>query len=380
MHKVRLSELVRPAGKRAGPEISLPVYSVTKHDGFVPSLEYFKKAVFARDVSKYKLVEPGQFAYATIHLDEGSIGIAPERALISPMYTVFQSDKSQVDPQYLLRYLKSPRALAEYTLLGRGAVHRRKSISLTALGTLQVPLPALEEQQRIADILDRADELCESRHRILKRLDELKKAIFLEWFGDPLDPTVGYEREKIGEIATVVTGNTPSRKLSENYGDYIEWIKSDNLGGTLASEGVEKLSEQGLRTGRKAPPGSVLVCCIAGSQESIGKASIIDREVAFNQQINAILPSTLLDPIFLLNQLKVRPELVRRKSTNGMKGLVSKSAFQTIEIVKPPLATQKRFASVIDDIDKSYEMHTKSVVVTGELFASLQSRAFRGEL
>ena len=49
----------------------------------------------------YKLVEPGNFAYATIHLDEGSIGIAPERALISPMYTVFRVDESRVDPGYL---------------------------------------------------------------------------------------------------------------------------------------------------------------------------------------------------------------------------------------------------------------------------------------
>lgn len=61
----------------------MPVYSVTKHAGFVPSLEFFKKQVFSRDVTGYKVVAPGDFAYATIHLDEGSIGIAPERGLIS---------------------------------------------------------------------------------------------------------------------------------------------------------------------------------------------------------------------------------------------------------------------------------------------------------
>ena len=85
MKPVALAELITGAGEKAGSETDLPVYSVTKHSGFVPSLEYFKKQVFSRHVEGYKLVEPGDFAYATIHLDEGSIGIAPERCLISPM-------------------------------------------------------------------------------------------------------------------------------------------------------------------------------------------------------------------------------------------------------------------------------------------------------
>ncbi len=117
MADVTLAELIRPAGRKAGAETDLPVYSVTKHFGFVPSLEYFKKQVFSRDVESYKVVEVGNFAYATIHLDEGSIGIAPQRALISPMYTVFSIDESRVDPRYLIRFLKSPRALAHYPRL-----------------------------------------------------------------------------------------------------------------------------------------------------------------------------------------------------------------------------------------------------------------------
>ncbi|NLT31675.1 MAG: restriction endonuclease subunit S, partial [Propionibacterium sp.] len=87
MKMVALGELVRGAGKKAGLDSEWPVYSVTKHAGFVPSLEYFSKQVFSRDLAAYRVVEPGDFAYATIHLDEGSIGIAPVRALISPMYT-----------------------------------------------------------------------------------------------------------------------------------------------------------------------------------------------------------------------------------------------------------------------------------------------------
>jgi type I restriction enzyme, S subunit len=177
-----------------------------------------------------------------------------------------------------------------------------------------------------------------------------------------------------------MTGNSPSRTNPANFGHHIEWIKSDNLGGDVATVADEWLSEQGRAAGRIAPAGSVLVTCIAGSPNSIGKASLVDREVAFNQQINAVLPSSRLDPSFLLWQLKSAPALVRGKSTGGMKGLVSKSSFQTIEILLPPLDLQREFAVRVDRINAQRAAVQRAHSADDELLASLQSRAFRGEL
>lgn len=155
---VLLRDVISPVQVRAGTQ-ALPVYSVTKHSGFVPSSEYFKKQVHSTDLSTYKVVDEGQFAYATIHLDEGSIGVAPSRCVISPMYTVFSIDEARVSRDYFIRFLKSPMAMAAYPRLGRGTAERRKSISLEALGRLEVPLPPLPQQRRIAAILDEADAL-----------------------------------------------------------------------------------------------------------------------------------------------------------------------------------------------------------------------------
>ena len=105
------------------------------------------------------------------------------------MYTVFKSDDSRVDAGYLIRFLKSPRALSHYSHLGKGAVHRRKAISLSVLGLLPVPLPPLPEQRRIAAILDHADALRAKRRQVLARLDSLTQSIFHEMFGDPDDST-----------------------------------------------------------------------------------------------------------------------------------------------------------------------------------------------
>ena len=67
------SDIASDVSARNRSRDEIPVLSVTKYDGFVPSEEYFKKKVFSADTENYKIVRKGQFAYATIHLDEGSI-------------------------------------------------------------------------------------------------------------------------------------------------------------------------------------------------------------------------------------------------------------------------------------------------------------------
>jgi len=149
---MKIGDFSWPVSVRADAECELPVYAVTKHEGMVPSAEYFKKQVHSRSLEGYKVVERGQFGYATIHLDEGSIGVldTAEQCIISPMYTVFEVDENRVHAPYLLRVLKSPWALSHYATMGSGSVHRRRSISFETLSRLSVPLPDLMEQRSIA--------------------------------------------------------------------------------------------------------------------------------------------------------------------------------------------------------------------------------------
>ncbi|WP_346845954.1 restriction endonuclease subunit S [uncultured Rothia sp.] len=154
-------------------------------------------------------------------------------------------------------------------------------------------------------------------------------------YGNPFTNPKNLSMKRLGEIATIVTGNSPPRSDKSNFGSHLEWIKSNNLGGKIATEAEEWLSETGGKKARVAPACSILVTCIAGSPESIGKCSLTDRDVAFKQQINAILPNDKNVSEFILNQLKIFPELVRQKSTDGMKGLVNKSSFENIHILFP---------------------------------------------
>lgn len=106
---------------------------------------------------------------------------------------------------------------------------------------------------------------------------------------------------------------------------------------------------------------------------------MLDREAAFNQQINAVVPNAC-NPHFLYAQLRVGKKMVQEMSTEGMKGLVSKSRFEQIKVIVPPPALQAEFAERILLLERIRHVSSEGVKVADSLFASLQHRAFRGEL
>lgn len=351
---VKLGEVAREVSERPDPGARRPVYSVTKHAGFVPSLEYFSKQVFSRDTSGYKVVRRGNFAYATIHLDEGSLGLlsTEDAVLISPMYTVFEVDQSRVDPGFLFRVLKSPQMLARYANLGKGSVHRRKAISFDRLATVEFALPPLPEQRRAALAFDKVDDIRVKRMRALELCALLLRSAFVEAFGDPIANARRWPVVPLSALGRITTGNTPPRHVAEYFGSDIEWIKSDNINtpGHFLSRASEGLSAAGRAMGRVVPAGSILMTCIAGTPECIGNVAIADREVAFNQQINAVTPHPGVDYRFLYVLLLVAKKAVQAASTNSMKGMVSKGKLEEVHLPCPPAELQASFGRTFDAV------------------------------
>lgn len=278
---------------------------------------------------------------------------------------------SNVNLRYLWHWLTyiTPQLISR----ARGATFVQ--ISRKDISDIQLALPHYDEQTRISRILDNLTLIQKGRERQLAALDELASALFVKYFGHPsLSPK--YKTVSIGDICKVVTGNSPSKKDINNYGNVIEWVKSNNLGGLHPSKAKEYLSEQGKNKGRVASPGSILVTCIAGSHNSIGKCSLVDREIAFNQQINAIYPSNNILADFLYYQIKTFPYLVQEKTSGGMKGIVNKSKFESIRIILPPKEVQEEFSETTQRIRIHKEYIQKSSDLSKTLFSSLQFTLF----
>lgn len=157
-HIVEIGQIAREVSETNGGGDGLPVLSCTKYDGLVDSLKYFDKQVFSHDTSKYKVVRRGQFAYATNHIEEGSIGYQDlmPAGLVSPIYTVFQADPAQIDDGYLYKLLKTEKLRQLFAANTNASVDRRGSLRWKEFARIHIPLPPLDEQRQISAVLDEA--------------------------------------------------------------------------------------------------------------------------------------------------------------------------------------------------------------------------------
>jgi len=144
--------------KNSGGE-DLPVLSCSKHLGFVDSLKYFKKKVYSDDTSAYRVIPKGCFGFPANHIEEGSIGLQNlyERGLVSPIYVIFQANSKLVNNNYLFAILKTEHYRQIFSARTNASVDRRGSLRWKEFSSIHIPLPPLEEQEKIASVLKAAN-------------------------------------------------------------------------------------------------------------------------------------------------------------------------------------------------------------------------------
>lgn len=253
----------------------------------------------------------------------------------------------------------------------------QKAITNTGLKKIIVNIPDYKHQDKVVEKLDAVSRIISLYQNELKCFDELVKARFVEMFGDPVCNTFNWPKIELGKQCEITTGNTPSRAESENYGTFIEWIKSDNINtpSTFLTVAQEYLSEIGFQKCRFVESGSLLMTCIAGSLNCIGNVAITDRRVAFNQQINAITPK--YDNVLYLYWLIILSKPIIHRTINmALKGILSKSQLSSIEFPFPPLSLQNQFASFVTQVDKSKVAVQKSLDEAQLLFDNLMQQYF----
>jgi type I restriction enzyme, S subunit len=236
----------------------------------------------------------------------------------------------------------------------------------------------LDQQKQIAKTLDKANELIELRTESIKKLDALAKSIFIDMFGDPVSNPKKWEIRRITDLGKVQTGNTPPRADLDNYGNFIEWIKSDNIlkDNITVAKSREYLSEKGYAKGRIVKSGSLLFTCIAGSMSSIGNLAITDREVTFNQQINSLTPFEN-NELYLYSLFKLSKKIFEENSTKSMKIMINKSTFENLFFPIAPLALQNKFAKIIEKIEEQKTLYTQELEKLQENFDALLQKSFQ---
>ena len=151
---IKLSDFAKETSRRNKNKELTQVLSVTNRNGFVPPEQQFGKKIASDDLSNYKIVEKGQFAYNPSRINVGSIARLEDfdSAVLSPMYTVFEINTDLVNSDYFLHWLSSKYAIHQIKLCAQGGV--RESVGFEDFVKMKIKILSYEKQEKIADFLN----------------------------------------------------------------------------------------------------------------------------------------------------------------------------------------------------------------------------------
>ena len=383
MKIVALGELLEPAQVKRAGSTELPVLSMTMHEGLVTQSDRFKKRIASLDTSEYKVVKRGQLVVG-FPIDEGVLDfqMQHDEAVVSPAYGIWNvRDDTLVDRSYLKLFLTSPRAITYYTGKMKGSTARRRSLPASEFRAMPVPLPTLPEQRRIAAILDRADALRAKRRQVLAHLDALTQSVFTSMFSNE-----NYQLVSAGIVMPRMRNGLSPATAGAHVADVLTLsaVTRGAFDPTAVKSGFFAVDPP---ADKRVTNNDFLMCRGNGNKDlvGVGTYSPIDHpELVFPDTVIAgTIDPTLVDMQFLETAWK-RPEVrvqIRAvaRTTNGT-FKVNQKTLAGVQLAVPPLDLQHAFAKRAEVVHTQEDAVRRSLAADDELFASLQSRAFRGEL
>lgn len=287
----------------------------------------------------------------------------------------------KLDGRFLARWLQ----LQFQRRVFQGMCHQwvnQATVGRESLLALTVPLPPLKDQQRIAEVLDRAEALRVKRRTALAQLDTLTQAIFLDLFGDPLTNHKEFPIYRMGDVCDVRDGTHDSPKYVSEGGYPL--VTSKNLtGGIVDLTDVNFISETDyaqINKRSKVDRGDIIMPMIG----TIGSPVLVDHEPHYAIKNVALIKFIETSPsaVYIRHLLSCHyfDHIVLQKNRGGTQKFVSLGDLRSFPIPLPPDELQREFARRVAAVEKLKAAHRASLVEMDALFASLQHRAFRGEL
>ncbi len=268
-----------------------------------------------------------------------------------------------LDSQFLYYWLAAPQGKAELQKCTIGS--SQSAFTIVLLKGMEIELPPLPVQRRIAGILSAYDELIENSQRRIRLLEDMARALYREWFvhfrfpghdSVPRLPSAlgdipqGWAVKSIQQLGKVITGKTPSKANADLYGNDVPFVKTPDMHGNMFILGTsDSLSTVGAdsQANKTLPAGSICVSCIG----TIGVVSITTEDCQTNQQINSVVLANPASREFLFLRLQDSKQTLENLGANGATmGNVNKSKFEAMEIVCPSDDLLARYHRLVEPI------------------------------
>ena len=363
----KLGELVdRVVRKNTNNESTLPL-TISAQYGLVDQITYFNNRVASRDVSNYYLVLNGEFAYNKSTSDGYPFGAVKrldlyEKGVLSTLYIVFAPKKEQqIDSDYLTVFFDTDRwhkGVAERAAEG-ARNHGLLNISAEDFFDIDLSVPKdIVEQKQIGAFIRQLDNLITLHQR--ECISFTGRADRLILTANKKRTTSSWEQRKLGDIADIVGGGTPSTGNQSYWDGDIDWYAPAEIADQIyANSSQKKITGLGYEnsSAKMLPPGTVLFTSRAG----IGKTAILTRKGCTNQGFQSIVPHRgELDSYFIFSrtgELKRYGELVGAGSTFVE---VSGKQMAVMELMMPPtMREQQTIGGFFQQLDHLITLHQR---------------------
>lgn len=342
-----------------------PYYGATQQVGYIDDFIFNEELIL--------LGEDGVMFYDR---DKQKAYLISGKSWVNNHAHVLRARKNISINKYILNYLN----IFHYKGYVSGAT--RLKLNQSRMSKIPIPIPPLQQQEKIVKVLDLTLNLIEKQKKLLEKYDLFLKSKFIEMFGDPIKNPMGWETNKIGNITKVKTGKTPSRKKSEYWENgTVNWAKTTEVNQSKLTYTEELITEQALNECKLIMfPKNTILIAMYGQGKTRGKVVLLDIETTINQAFGAILPNDNYNSIYLLKVLDLMYQDIRDLGRGGNQENLNMDIVKNISIILPPIELQNKFASIVEKIETIKEKENQKLKQMNDLHNSMMNKAFKGEI
>jgi type I restriction enzyme S subunit len=293
---------------------------------------------------------------------------------------ILRPDQNLLYPNYLAKYIGLKRNELNTGKGGSAIPH----INRNQLENLQIPLPPLEIQKKMADILEKADRAREKRKEANKLTEQYLQSAFIEMFGDPFINPKNWKFYYLKDISNKITDGVHLKPTYQTNGVPFISVK-DITTGELKFEHCKYITKEDHNSLVKRCKPEYLDILYTKVGATYGRSAIVNAKRQFSIYVSVALikpNKNIVNPYYLNEVLKTN--YVKGQADKRVKGMgvpdLHLIEIKDFSIPVPPLSEQQKFADLVEKIQKLKEKQRKSEQEIENLFHNLMQKAFKGEL
>ena len=305
----------------------------------------------------------------------GDVNIADRECCIGRGLCAIRADKC-INNKFLYYYLITKKE--ELNSMATGSTF--KAINKSILESIDVPMLSLETQNKVADILDKAQELIDKRKAQIEALDELVKSRFIEMFGDPVSNPMEWNMDKLsnmGDLGRGVSKHRP-RNAPELLGGIYPLIQTGDVANSdlYIKRYNATYSELGLKQSKMWEKGTLCITIAA----NIAKVGILKFDACFPDSVVGFQSNDKTNNIFMYYWFNFFQKLLENQAPESAQKNINLKILGELKVVQPPIEFQNEFADFVKQVYKLKSQMQDSLKELEDNFNSLMQKAFKGEL